>query len=111
MSSTSTTQSLAQSPTHLPAERADSLVEWYRELIEREEAMLDQLRTLLGRTSSPLREIVESNELRPLEQLVSVHRDRLAWWRDRLEVLGDHWPALAAGGDGAPRPPSGSPEP
>ena len=98
MSSTSTTPT----PTRPPAERADSLVEWYRELIQREEAMLDQLRILLGRTSSPLREIVESNELRPLEQLVSVHRDRLAWWRDRLEVLGDHWPALAADGDGTP---------
>jgi hypothetical protein len=108
MSSTSTTQ---RHPTHLPAERADSLVEWYRELIQREEAMLDQLRILLGRTSSPLREIVESNELRPLEQLVSVHRDRLTWWRDRLEVLGDHWPALAAGGDSAPRAPSNEPEP
>jgi hypothetical protein len=105
MPSTSTTQC---HPTHLPDERADSLVEWYRELIQGEEAMLDQLRTLLGRTSSPLREIVESNELRPLEQLVSVHRDRLTWWRDRLEVLGDHWPALAADGN---RSPSGRPEP
>ena len=104
MSSTSTTSR----PTHLPAEGSDSLVEWYRELIQREEAMLDRLGTLLGRTSSPLREIVESNELWPLEQLVSVHRDRLAWWRDRLEVLGDHWPALAADGD---RTPSSSPQP
>lgn len=99
MSSSTTT---TPGSTHLPAEGADSLVEWYRELIQREEAMLDRLRTLLGRTSSPLREIVESNELRPFEQLVSVHRDRLAWWRDRLEVLGDHWPALAADGDRAP---------
>ncbi|MBO0690016.1 MAG: hypothetical protein J2P40_10650 [Candidatus Dormibacteraeota bacterium] len=104
MSSTSTTPT----PTRPGAERADTLVEWYGELIRREEDMLDQLRTLLGRTSSPLHEIVESNELRPLEQLVSVHRDRLAWWRDRLEVLGDHWPALAADGD---RTPSSSSEP
>lgn len=104
MSSTSTTPI----PSHPPAGRADSLVEWYRELIRQEEAMLDQLRTLLGHTSSPLREIVESNELRPLEQLVSVHRDRLTWWHDRLEVLGDHWPALAADGG---RTPSSSSEP
>ena len=98
MSSTSTTPSNPR-PTDRPAENADSLVEWYRELIQREEGMLDRLRTLVTGTSSPLREIVESNELRPLEQLVSVHRDRLTWWRDRLEVLGDHWPALAADKD------------
>jgi hypothetical protein len=95
MSTTSTTES-HQRPANLPAEKTDSLVDWYRELIRREEGMLEELRTLLSRTSPPLREIVESNELRPLEQLVSVHRDRLAWWHDRLEVLGDHWPALAA---------------